>query len=68
VSDEARLENLESTVAFQERTIGQLNDVVIDQQQRIEQLEAKLVQILERLPREERLVRDLADEDPPPHY
>ena len=36
---EQRLNDLESTIAFQEQTISELNEVIIEQQKRIEELE-----------------------------
>ncbi len=70
VEDDARLEALESKVAFQEDTIQQLNDVIIEQDGRIHALETSLRLVLENL-------RDLGtgteleidkQDDPPPHY
>jgi SlyX protein len=64
---EARLEDLETRVAFQEDTIQQLNDALVRQQHRIDQLEASLRMLVEQLQTvEER--DDLLEEPPPPHY
>ena len=62
---EERLANLESTVSFQDRTIQDLNQVILEQQERIARLEAKVEQLLQP---KDPLVRDIADEEPPPHY
>ena len=62
---EDRLAHLESTIAFQDRTIASLSETLYRQQEQIEVLEAK-VQELGR--RQSSLVRDAADEELPPHY
>ena len=66
---EQRLTNLESTVAFQEQTISDLNDVVIDQQKRIEVLELFSKHLKSQVDR----AISLSDSGPPadekpPHY
>ena len=60
-----RFANLEATVAFQDRTIRELHEVILRQQTQIERIEADLKRSLEA---RERLVRDAAHEEPPPHY
>jgi SlyX protein len=68
MESEERLANLESTVAFQDRTIEQLSQVVTALVGRIDRLEAELKNALDRLGSETPLVRDIAEEEPPPHY
>ena len=65
---EERLANLESLLAFQDRTIEQLNQVVIDQEARVAALESQLKLVLDQLHKAARLVRDIDDEELPPHY
>lgn len=67
--NEDRITRLEEKLAFQEHTIAELNEVVVGQQRRIELLEQRSRDLLERL-------RQLADRLPeggdehevPPHY
>ena len=40
-SQDERLETLEIKVAYQEQTIAQLNDVIVEQQRRLDELEAR---------------------------
>jgi len=64
-----RIEALETKLAFQEDTIQALSDVLIEQQTRIDHLEAMLKLITERLlaqPDED--PAQSAPEPPPPHY
>jgi len=66
-SHEARLEDLETRAAYQEDTIQQLNDALVRQQHRIDQLEGMLRVLVEQLrSAEER--DDPLNEPPPPHY
>ena len=64
-----RLTELETRVAFQERTIQELNDVVTRQQAEIERLSQGYrtlkLQIVELAPS---LVASRDEETPPPHY
>ena len=61
--------DLESRIAYQEHTIGTLNEVLTDQQARIAALESRVDALLER-------VRALSEappggdegDEPPPHY
>jgi SlyX protein len=64
-----QLEELEIRLAFQERTIQELNDVVTRQQQDL----ARLMQDVERLRSQleglaPALVAPRSEETPPPHY
>ena len=62
---EARITELEMTVTHQERTIGELSDVVAEQWARIEGLQRELARL-------EETKADAADDDvadqAPPHY
>ena len=67
MSDEPRLIELETKVAYAEDMLAELNDVVIRQERRIDQLEAQqqhLIKLLEA-PRQE---AGADPEPPPPHY
>ena len=66
--NDARLEELESKVAFQEDTIQKLNEVVIEQDARIHGLETSLRLLVENL-RDRATSGEIEPEDePPPHY
>jgi SlyX protein len=64
-----RLEELEVRIAFQDKTIQELNDVVTRQQRELDrltqQLEALKVQVRAAAPP---LVVSREEETPPPHY
>jgi uncharacterized coiled-coil protein SlyX len=65
-SEEARLLKLEEKVAYQDKLIAELNDVVISLNRATEALGAR-VQRMERELRSELGSRDMPNE-PPPHY
>ncbi len=66
--NDARLEELESKVAFQEDTIQKLNEVVIEQDARIHGLETSLRLLVENL-RDRATATEIDPQDePPPHY
>ena len=64
-----RITDIEIQLMHHENTIQQLNEVVTKQQLAIEELQADFRQITEHLrklyPSD---VRDLDEEEPPPHY
>ncbi len=63
-----RLENLETQIAFQERTIEKLNQVLISQQCQIDDMELQIRILVEKL-RDVRVVEQSTEpEPPPPHY
>lgn len=62
---EDRLAHLESTIAFQDRTIASLSETLYRQQEQIDLLTARVRDLARR---QAPLVRDAADEEPPPHY
>ncbi len=49
MTDKTRIAELESRLAHQEHTIGQLNDVVVEQQRQLDKLEASMNRLVERL-------------------
>jgi uncharacterized coiled-coil protein SlyX len=64
--DAARLLNLEEKVAYQDRTIGELNDVVVSLNRLASELKSRLDHV-ERLLGSELSRRDMPNEKPP-HY
>jgi SlyX protein len=66
---EARIEKLETTVAYQEQVIDDLNGTVTSQWQEIDALKRQLAKLSEQV-REVEANPALApqDEPPPPHY
>lgn len=66
---EKRLEDLEMKVAFQDKAILELNDVIISQQRQIDQLKKELETVRARLVSlAPSLIASQAEETPPPHY
>ncbi len=66
--DDARLEELESKVAFQEDTIQKLNEVVIEQDVRIHDLETSLRLLLDNIRAQATGIEIEPADEPPPHY
>jgi uncharacterized coiled-coil protein SlyX len=64
--DAARLLTLEEKVAYQDKTIAELNDVVVDLNRQVSDLKTRLMQ-LERLVGTELSRREMPNEKPP-HY
>ncbi|MBT3192480.1 MAG: SlyX family protein [Verrucomicrobia bacterium] len=67
---ESRLTDIESTLAFQERTIQDLSDVICGQQTELDSLKAEIKKLTERLNHDALPGGDGADAPPelPPHY
>jgi SlyX protein len=63
VSEEDRLVNIETKLAFQEDLIEELNKTIYQQQQKIERLEA----ICEALARQVRSLGESSKDSPPAH-
>lgn len=63
---EERLVELEVKVAYQEKTLAELNQVVLEQQQQIERLEKRLAMLKQQLTAEGEAPG--APDEPPPHY
>lgn len=62
-----RIIELEKKSAFQEDTIEALNQVIIEQQKRLDRVEKRLKFITDQLEGSD-LIKKLEDEAPPPHY
>ncbi|GGW90881.1 SlyX family protein [Alteromonas halophila] len=65
----ARIDELETKVAFQEHTIEALNDALAAQQQRLDDIAFKLKHVMDRVKTiEPSNVARQSEETPPPHY
>lgn len=64
---QARLDALEMRVAYQERTIEELNAALTDQWKTIDLLTKRLTQMEEQV-RSGSYIADPSTERPPPHY
>ncbi len=65
----ARLEALETRIAYQDETIEELNQAVTRQWAEIDRLKREVEKLSERLATaEQSLGADPAEEAPPPHY
>lgn len=67
-AEESRLVQLESKLTYQERTIAELNEVVIEQQRLLDALTKRLALMEDALRARLAEQVDPADEPPPPHY
>lgn len=63
-----RLEVLETKVGYQDRTIEVLNEVVTEQHDRIDELEAEIRRLKEAISSLGLEGVDAGEEPPPPHY
>jgi len=63
----ARLDGLETRLAYQERTIDELNAALTEQWRLVETLRRRLERVEEQL-RSGSYIADPATEKPPPHY
>ncbi|MDH3640872.1 MAG: SlyX family protein [Gammaproteobacteria bacterium] len=66
--NDERFETFETKLAFQEDTIQQLNDALVEQQSRIDHLEISLRSLLERFDDEPDLPDISVADERPPHY
>ena len=67
--DEQRLIDLEMKIMDMENTLGELNDIVVAQDRRIERLELVNIELNRRLASiDNQASSDVRDEPPPPHY
>jgi SlyX protein len=65
-TDTARVEALETKLAFQEDALQQLSDALVAQQARIDRLEAQVALLAEQLAQAE--PGGLGGDERPPHY
>lgn len=66
---EERLTNLETQISFQDQTIEDLNQRIIEQQQQIDLLTKQLKKLTEKVSsQDEPGIVDISLEVPPPHY
>jgi len=64
-----QITELESQLAFQDRTIQQLNETVIQQQKDIDRLSAAVAMLVNQLQQLHEMVGVIeTDDKPPPHY
>jgi SlyX protein len=64
-----QLIELQTRLAFQDNTLGELNDVVIAQERRITQLERELTALKAQMKTmAPSLTAPASEETPPPHY
>ncbi len=63
---ENRLINIETAVAELQKTVDELNSVVIEQGKKIEYLQKMNRYLIENIDKD--VVKPLAEETPPPHY
>jgi len=69
MTEDIRFDDLELKLAYLERANQELSDVVYRQQQSIDQLEARLGRLADRLSSLEERPRDYSTtEETPPHY
>ena len=69
MTPEQRLDELETRLSFQDHTVHQLNDALIDQQHQIDQLHAQIDTLRQRLEAvSAALPAQAAEDEVPPHY
>jgi SlyX protein len=64
----ARIDALEMRVAYQDKTIDDLNKAVVDQWKLIDALTRQLASLAERVQEAEENAGPAAQDRPPPHY
>ncbi|MCB1560803.1 MAG: SlyX family protein [Xanthomonadales bacterium] len=65
----SRMDELETRLSFQDHLLGELNEALVSQNQRIARLEQQLVRALDDLGKlRGLLLADPGEEPPPPHY
>lgn len=66
---DARIDNLEMRIAYQDEVIDALNKAVTEQWTKLDQALSRIKQLEDRLREiQVSVIRDAADETPPPHY
>lgn len=62
-----RISELETRLEFQDETLAKLNDALVAQQKRLDELEKRQQQLIQHL-KSAQAKDDPATEPPPPHY
>ncbi len=65
---EERLQDLEAKLTFQDDMLQKLNDALVEQQSRVDHLEATLKWLAEQARQQGVDELDTSDDQPPPHY
>jgi SlyX protein len=65
---EKRIAEIEMRISFQDETIAVLNEVIIEQQKKIDELERALIHLEEKGQSSQSLFEGVEPEEPPPHY
>lgn len=65
---EERLQDLEAKLTFQDDMLQKLNDALVEQQSRVDHLEATLKCLAEQARQQGVDELDTSDDQPPPHY
>lgn len=68
MSVEARINELECRLAFQDDTLHSLNDVVVNQQRQIDRLQQQIAALIKRQEEQQSQFGIEEDNTPPPHY
>lgn len=66
--DHDLLVDLQTRLAFQDKTIAELNDVIADQQKQLDQLRQQLTHVNDRLKVLEESTGSHHGDEKPPHY
>ena len=66
-NDAQRINEMETRLEFQDETIARLNDALVAQQKRLDELEKRQQQLIEHL-KSAQTKDDPTNEPPPPHY
>ncbi len=64
---EKRIIELEKKISFQDHAIEKLNEVITEHYKKIEELQKLVIQLKEQQ-KGGSLVKDIENEEPPPHY
>jgi SlyX protein len=68
MNDTARLDALETRIAYQDEVIEDLNKTVASQWKEIDRLTREMANLADRVTRAEQSGGDEGEEPPPPHY
>ncbi len=68
MAEDARLQDIESKIAFQERLLEALNDALTGQQKQLDTLQQHIARIANQLATPRNDIQRPDEETPPPHY